>query len=109
MTREEGTDRTDRTDRMAEALAHLQLAALELIEAARAALDVAEDLVREPATALLVAGMVGEAVRAGRVTTDRRSPVEHVRVAHPGTETKPRGGDAPAEAPRAGGSPGEPG
>src|SRR2546421_2724640 len=90
---------------MAESLAHLQLAALELIEAARAALDVAEDLVREPAAALLVAGMVGEAVRAGQATTDRRSPVEHVRVARPRTETKPRGGGAPAEAPPARGPP----
>ena len=105
MTKDDGADRTDRTDRMAEALAHLQLAALELIEAARAALDVAEDLVREPAAALLVAGMVGEAVRAGQATADRRSPVEHVRVAHHETETKPSGDGAP-EPPRAGRGPG---
>src|SRR5207244_9981775 len=102
-------DRTDRTDRMAEALAHLQLAALELIEAARAALDVAEDLVREPAAALLVAGMGGEAVRAGQATADRRSPVEHVRVAHHEAEPNPRAGDGAAEPPRAGRTAGEPG
>ena len=53
---------------MGEALAHLQVAALELIEAARAALDVAEDLVREPAAALLMAGLFADVVGAAQST-----------------------------------------
>ena len=95
---------------MAEALAHLQRAALEMGEAARAVLDVAEDLVREPAAALLLAGVVGEALRSSQSAATRgpsgedrpstggdgvgeerdadgsraaaRRHVEHVRVAH---------------------------
>jgi hypothetical protein len=43
-----------------EALAHLQRAALEVIEAARAVLDLAEDVVRSPGgLAAVVAGTVG--------------------------------------------------
>jgi len=61
-------DRAERGDRMGEALAHLQVAALELIEAARAALDVAEDLVREPAAALLMAGLFADVVGAAQST-----------------------------------------
>lgn len=41
-------------DRAAEGLEHLQQAAIEMIAAARAFLDVAEDLVREPAAASTV-------------------------------------------------------
>ena len=42
-------------ERAHEVVEHLQAAALELIEAARAALDVAEELVKDPADALVVA------------------------------------------------------
>ena len=51
-----------------EGLEHLQAAALELIAAARAFLDVAEDLVREPgaaATIVSTAASVGRAVIHG--------------------------------------------
>lgn len=41
-------------DRAAEGLEHLQKAAIEVIAAARAFLDVAEDLVRDPAAASTV-------------------------------------------------------
>lgn len=41
-------------DRARDALEHLQTAALEMIAAARAALDVAEELVRDPAAAAAV-------------------------------------------------------
>ena len=41
-------------ERAVEGLEHLQNAALELIEAARAFLDVAEDLVRDPAAAATI-------------------------------------------------------
>jgi len=63
-------------DKMAEAVAHLQAAALELIQAGRAVLDVAEDLVREPAVALLTAGAVAEALRAAQSATGGGSPAD---------------------------------
>ena len=76
-------------ERAVEGVEHLQNAALELIEAARAFLDVAEDLVRDPAAAativhaaatlgrLLAAGPVPPA-RAGDGPADGR--VRHIRV-----------------------------
>jgi hypothetical protein len=51
-------------DRAAEGLAHLQTAARELIAAARAILDVAEDLVDDPKTVTVVTDAVGGVVRA---------------------------------------------
>jgi hypothetical protein len=60
-------------DRMAEGVEHLQTAALELIAAARAFLDVAEDLVTDPdrvsGTLATVASMVDG---AGRASARRR-------------------------------------
>ena len=73
-------------ERAVEGLEHLQRAALELIEAARAFLDVAEDLVRDPAAA---ATIVSTAAALGRlVTAPPHSPdppeedgrVRHIRV-----------------------------
>jgi hypothetical protein len=77
-------------DRAAEGLEHLQSAALELIAAARAFLDVAEDLVREPAVA---ATIVSAAAGLGRVVfggaeakapspdaPPRQGSVRHIRV-----------------------------
>jgi hypothetical protein len=46
-------------DKAREGLEHLQAAARELIQAARAMLDVAEDLVNDPETVASVAGTVG--------------------------------------------------
>lgn len=57
-------------DKATEAVEHLQAAALELIAAARAVLDVAEDLVREPAAA---ATIVSAAASMGRATLGRKS------------------------------------
>ena len=50
---------TDAPDRAREGLEHLQAAARELIQAARAMLDVAEDLVNDPEAVASVAGTVG--------------------------------------------------
>jgi len=59
-----------RDDRAADGLAHLQAAARELIQAARAVLDVAEELVDDPAAVSAVTDAVGllvrQAARAGR-------------------------------------------
>jgi hypothetical protein len=82
------TDDRDSQDRAAEGraaegLEHLQSAAIELIAAARAFLDVAEDVVREPgvaATIVHAAAGVGRAVLGG---ADRPEP---------STETPPDGG-----------------
>lgn len=50
-------------DRARDAVEHLQTAALELIAAARAALDVAEDLVKDPPSASGAFGGLAEAAR----------------------------------------------
>ena len=50
-------------DRAREVFEHLQAAALEMIAAARAALDVAEELVKDPPSA---AGALGGMAEAGR-------------------------------------------
>jgi hypothetical protein len=76
------------------AVAHLQNAALELIAALRATLDMAEDLVRDPAVLTAgdtVAGVVArvfeavEPIIAGRPRPDPDRPdgdegVQHIRV-----------------------------
>jgi len=55
--------------RAREAVEHLQIAALEVIASLRAFLDVAESIVRDPAQAANVAGMVDDlAGTAERVT-----------------------------------------
>jgi hypothetical protein len=56
----------DKEDRAREGLEHLQAAARELIQAARAMLDVAEDLVNDPEAVASLAGtvrVVGDLVR----------------------------------------------
>lgn len=72
-------------DRADEALGHLQVAAKEMIEAARAFLDVAEALVTDPRTAETVLGLIDSL--AGVAGQARRNepaphpePVEHIRV-----------------------------
>jgi hypothetical protein len=69
-------------ERAAEAVAHLQRAALELIEAARAVLDVAEDLVKDPAQLVAMAATVGETATAvaHAVSPEPRQPDEEPRV-----------------------------
>jgi hypothetical protein len=86
----EGVDR-----RAADGLGHLQSAARELIQAARALLDVVEELVDDPATVGVVTDAVGSVVRqaarvgrqaAGGAPSDdpdgapRPSGVERIRV-----------------------------
>ena len=59
-------------DRAREAVEHLQAAALEMIAAARAVLDVAEELVKDPQAAAGVISAVPEAARrASRSETQR--------------------------------------
>jgi hypothetical protein len=76
-------------ERAVEGLEHLQNAALELIEAARAFLDVAEDLVRDPAAATTIvhaAATLGRLVATGPVPPGRPPDaqedgrVRHIRV-----------------------------
>lgn len=72
-------------DRAAEGIEHLQAAALELIEAARAFLDVAEDLVRDPgaaATIVQTAAGLGRVVMSGgdRSAPDAEGPAQEGRV-----------------------------
>lgn len=74
-------------DKAVEAVEHLQAAALELIAAARVVLDVAEDLVREPAAAATIvsaAASVGRAVLGGTSATPPapESPPGQGRVRH---------------------------
>ena len=64
-------------ERAVEGLEHLQTAALELIAAARAFLDVAEELVREPAAAATIvqaAAGLGRVVLHGQDRASERPP-----------------------------------
>jgi len=62
-------------ERTQEALRHLQRATLELIDAARAALDLAEDAVREPAELMRIVAetVAGVSQAAGDLRGRRRS------------------------------------
>jgi len=66
-----------------EVVEHLQAAALELIEAARAMLDVAEDMVKDPAEvralATAAAHFAGAAANGPPKTNGQRR-VQHIRV-----------------------------
>jgi hypothetical protein len=61
-------------DRTREGLEHLQAAALELIAAGRAFLDVAEELVKEPATAAVVVRAAGTMARAAQQAAQPSRP-----------------------------------
>jgi len=89
------TSRAPGGDRAAEGFEHLQAAALEMISAARAFLDVIEEVVADRSTmdaVLEAVGSVAEGVgRAARTTVDGDpaptshgetpgGPVEHIRV-----------------------------
>lgn len=68
---------SDTDDRAREGLEHLQAAARELIQAARAMLDVAEDLVNDPEAVASLAGTVGtlgDLVRQRRPAAPKPSP-----------------------------------
>ena len=73
-------------ERADEGLEHLQTAAEELIAAARAFLDVAEDVVRDPGTAKAVMGLfdsfanAAKRARPGATGPDGDDPVEHIPV-----------------------------
>ena len=71
-------------ERAVAALEHLQAAALEMIAAVRAALDVAEDLVRDPAAFVAAARAVVPVPTPGDASHDdgvREEPrVQHIRV-----------------------------
>ncbi len=78
---------TEPQDRAKEAIEHLQSAALEMIAALRAVLDVAEDLVKDPTpAAAFVAGVAQAAAQAGAhvAAADADAPpqprVQHIRV-----------------------------
>ena len=72
-------------DRASDGLAHLQAAAREAIAAARAFLDVAEELVADPSAVTAIADAVGSVVRtAARRGREAAHPddghVEHIPV-----------------------------
>ena len=73
-------------DRASEGLSHLQAAAREAIAAARAFLDVAEELVKDPKTSetvLKVFDTVADAAtraRPSRGREDDEDPLEHIPV-----------------------------
>jgi hypothetical protein len=77
-----GTDGDPPHDRAREGLEHLQTAARELIQAARAMLDVAEDLVNDPEAA---ASMVGAVGALGDLVRDRVGGERLRRHPGPGT------------------------
>lgn len=65
-----------------EVVEHLQAAMLELIEAARAALDVAEDFVKDPGDAVALATVLAAKAAAARPQSDADdgATVERIRV-----------------------------
>ena len=66
-----------------EVVEHLQAAALELIEAARAMLDVAEDMVKDPAemrTLASAAAHFAGAAATGPPKANGQRRVQHIRV-----------------------------
>ena len=65
-------------ERARQGIEHLQAAAIEVISAVRAFLDVAEDVVRDPGAAAAMAASVVESVRPTPPTADG------------GAETEPR-------------------
>jgi hypothetical protein len=69
-TNGDGTDSTDdRSDRARQGMEHLQVAARELIAAARAALDVAEDVINDPDSVAALAGLLGTVGELARRVT----------------------------------------
>jgi hypothetical protein len=68
-------------EKAVEALEHLQQAALEMIAAARAVLDVAEELVKDPTPlAAFATGVAQAAAQAGAQVPTAETRVQHIRV-----------------------------
>lgn len=67
-------------ERAREGVEHLQTAALELIEAARAFLDVAEDVVRDPSELVALAETVARVVAVARPRSDGARSAAEPRV-----------------------------
>ena len=65
-----------------EVVVHLQAAALELIAAARAMLDIAEDMVNDPAQAMAMASTLAHLATPPGPPGERRTEprVQHIRV-----------------------------
>lgn len=67
-----------------EAVEHLQQAAIEMIKATRAFLDLAEELVADPAPLLALSHLIGDLAAKGRGRTapsdEDDPPVQHIRV-----------------------------
>lgn len=83
----EPDDATERGDaRATDGFAHLQAAARELIAAARAVLDVAEELVDDPGTVNVVADAVGTAVRTAASFGRRAAGADGVASADGGRD-----------------------
>lgn len=57
-------------ERALDAVSHLQTAALEMIAAARAVLDVAEDLLKDPAPIIAMAAAAAQGRRVADAATD---------------------------------------
>jgi hypothetical protein len=74
---------SDTDDRARDGLEHLQAAARELIQAARAMLDVAEDLVNDPEAVASLAGTVGA---LGDLVRQRSRPAPANQPDDPGVE-----------------------
>jgi hypothetical protein len=96
---DETHDGADASDRAREGVEHLQAAARELIAAARAALDVAEDLVDDPDMATSMAGAVGS---LGDLVRNVTSGWLGARDGN-GTDAEVADADADADAVNAGG------
>ncbi|HEV7888111.1 MAG TPA: hypothetical protein VGO92_11175 [Acidimicrobiales bacterium] len=67
-----------------EAVEHLQKAALEMIKATRAFLDLAEELVADPAPLMAITHLVADLAAKGRGQTAHPPPdepgIQHIRV-----------------------------
>ncbi len=75
------------SEKAREGIEHLQSAAFEVIAALRSFLDLAEDLVRDPASAAVLAARVAEAARAtqpeageGGAATSAAGGITRIRI-----------------------------
>lgn len=65
-------------DRARQGVEHLQAAAVEIIGALRAFLDIAEEVVRDPTMAATLAGSIVEAARPAEAGDDPPAPESRV-------------------------------
>ena len=81
----------ERNEKAKEALEHMQQAALQMIAAARAVLDIAEEMVKDPAPLIAAAAATAEAATAagarladptGRGHDGESGPTSEPRVQH---------------------------